>query len=271
MRTSGAPTSARSDAPGEPHPIGLDGSAGRRRAWFVAFLALAFVGLAFLKPWAGAPVGSFAPTSSGNLARATSDGHGIDGSPAVDRRSPAASPEASLAPDPNAILCLGPDGVELLTLVRWPGHEVRTWQPTSGAFGDRLLAPGLAPAVVYSSWVLGIGVCTIGGSSDHPSVSAGALVDVVALDAGHPTGVDLGAPTLINRISPDSSLGVLYGPPAAMPGGSASGAEAVGATWAPGEYGLAFLFPEAPSQRVTWVRVRILAVSGEPEHAVAER
>ena len=147
MPTSGGPTSARSSGPRDgigvvnpapderPEAVRVDGSGRRPRGpQSVIAIAIIFLVLALAKPWGS------------RRGRAT----GLDRRWSRRRRrstiavaSP--SPTSAWPWDPNATSCLGPDGLVLVTLVRWPGHEVRTWQPATAALSEEQAAVATDP------------------------------------------------------------------------------------------------------------------------------
>lgn len=177
------------------------------------------------------------------------------------------------------MLCLSGDTEQLVLLERWAGNEVRSWivatdRPVSGP-----LDPAMARIAVFSSHVIGIGICApqaFGGS-----VAAGARLDdvqVVAQDGHGPKAGDLGRPDPITITTGSPDAAVLYGWPQSTPTDSGPAkpslqptpAEVAGPTppafgpgptatpWPPGSYAIAFVFPADPSARVRWVRLDIL-------------
>lgn len=205
-----------------------------------------------------------------------------------------AVPTSSWPWDPNATTCLGPDGLIVVTLVRWPGHEVRTWQPATAALSVEEAAVSSDPIVVRSSHVVGLGICRIATRSGAASTAAAEVVDVVQLGAGAPPGArrDLGAPSRITVDQPTPYLGILYGPPPGPVGGARprpsaepslpsptrssspiSPSDSVTlpgsstgdtASWAPGSYAVGIQFQGRGPTSILWVAVTIVAAPGEP-------
>lgn len=252
-----------------PDPVRVDGSSRRsRRAQSIVVLAVAFLLVALVKPWGALETGD----GAGPTVAATAP------SIAVITASP--TPAPSWPWDPNATSCLGPDGLVVVTLVRWPGHEVRTWQPAIAELSVEQAAVAAEPIIVRSSHVAGLGICRIETRSGSASTAAAQIVDVVQLGAGAPPGArrDLGAPGRISVDQPTPYLGVLYGPPAgavntgptqttpaavlspaasATPDGDAS-------SWAPGSYAVGIQFPSRGPATLLWVALTVVPATGEP-------
>ena len=218
MPTSGGPTSAKSSGPRDgigvvnpapderPEAVRVDGSGRRPRGpRSVIAIAIIFLVVALAKPWG---------------SRQAGDGAGppvVTTSPSITIADAGPSPTSAWPWDPNATSCLGPDGLVLVTLVRWPGHEVRTWQPATAALSEEQAAVATDPLVVRSSHVVGLGICRIETRSGAASTAAAEIEDVVQLGAGAPPGArrDLGAPSPISIDQPNPYLGILFGPPTA--------------------------------------------------------
>lgn len=265
----------------------VEGSDHRSRsAGTVVALATAFIALAFLKPWSA---WTAATVGMAELPGAIATAPALNDGPS----------HASVAPtipavrDQNAMSCLGPLGVELLTLVRWPGHEVRTWQPTVGAIADDPRDPSLAPVSILSSHVLGVGLCEVGPGADGPSTTTATVTGVVSIEGPGHVRSDLGSPIRITLAEPGTDLGVLYGPPIGSgsvptPSFSASPTDRISTTtlrtispppgveaapgeqtdgpgtWAIGSYAMSFAFAAERPTHVSWLAFRIVVAAGEP-------
>jgi hypothetical protein len=266
-----------------PRPVRVGGSGNRSRgARSLIAIAIAFLVLALVKPW-----GSPGPGDPGTEHRGTPV-------PTTAVAVATASPTSTWPWDPNATTCLGPDGLIVVTLVRWPGHEVRTWQPATAALSVEEAVVSSHPIIVRSSHIVGLGICRIATRSGAASTAAAEIVDVVQLGAGAPPGArrDLGTPSRITLDQPTPYLGILYGPPP-LPAGVAgtgpsaapsplspaasgnsipsgtSAASSPGATgdvasWAPGSYAVGIQFQGRGPASILWVAVTIVAAPGEP-------
>jgi len=257
-------------------------SVGRDRLprTLVAFAAI-IVAIAIVKPWS---IGSGGTPGAGQTAIASA---------AV----PAASSPTAISPpvDPNQMSCMSSTGERVLTLIRWAGHEVRTWQVPDRAIGSDPLDPSLVPLRITSSNVVGIGVCAI-RPDPRSSLDASAIatdVRQVTVRGGQPFMTDLGVPTSMTKPKRDPDLGVLYGPlgsaarlrgrlilgdpgsrilaPSVSPIGPTTsptgmtGSEEPWNTWAIGSYALEFRFASEDSAVVYWLRFDIVAAAGEPD------
>lgn len=264
----------------EPNAVRVEGSFERsRRPFIVVAIAVGFIALAVLKPWAG-------------WAGHDTAGGGV----AIVEATPPSSPSPIPTPwlwDPNAMACMGTTGQQVLTLVRWPGHEVRTWQPATGAVGSDPLDARLVPLRIVSSHVIGLGLCTARQPGDA-TPSAAVVLDVVSITAGSKrAGTDLGPPFPITQQRTAPDLGFLYGPPGpaakpvrgglggffagdssapdaspdALPSSSADAVRpsAVGwSAWTVGSYAVSFPFEDEYPDHVRWLRFEIVAAAGEP-------
>ena len=251
-------------------------------------IVVVFLALALLKPWSfgqdraeggrsGAPVAT--PSGTGLAAGA--------------QPSPSAAPAIL---DPNAMPCLTDAAEQIVIIERWAGHEVRSWvastdETESGPLDDRLV-----PIVVFSTHVVGIGVCA-------PRALAGAgrpaalLLDVrsIVRTADGPSAVDFGTPDPITVQLTGQEPALLFGVPATTPGlpsvgpvpsdrpagstatrhptesptagpasGQGSAAPARGSTtWPTGSYAIAFRFPSDGQDVVRWLRIDLVQGAGE--------
>ncbi|HEY8868860.1 MAG TPA: hypothetical protein VIM30_05675 [Candidatus Limnocylindrales bacterium] len=166
--------------------VRVRGSFERNRtpAVLVAVL-VACIALAVVKPWSADH-----DASSGAGGALPS---GVD----TSRASPSASPRP---PDPNVMSCMSSEGGRVLTLVRWPGHEVRTWQSPGPAIGKDPLDPSLVPLQILSSHVIGIGVCAFRPNPADSVAAAADAYDVVAiLGDALPVAHELGPPVAVTQ------------------------------------------------------------------------
>ncbi len=256
-------------------------SRGPRRASIMTVAVIVLVALAIAKPWTlvatGSPEGPAADPIPASANPATNPG---------DRSAIPTAPSG----DPNAMACLAGETEQLLTIERSAGREVRSWiaVPRIAAAGP--LDPRLVPLTIFSSRVVGLGVCAArtdlgalppGGPSEAGGGSAATLLDVRSITnvAGGAAAIDLGPPSLLpdalNRLDP----ALLYGPPhPAEPASSASpGPPTKSAsadlpsgpspspglpTWRAGSYAIAFRFGSDDVTVVRWLRVELLTGAG---------
>jgi hypothetical protein len=255
--------------------VRVRGSFERNRtpAVIVAVL-VACIALAVVKPWSADH-----NTSSGTSGGALPSGVGTSAA------SASASPRP---PDPNAMSCMSSQGGRVLTLVRWPGHEVRTWQSPGAAIGRDPLNASLVPVQILSSHVIGMGVCAFRPDPVDPVRVAAEAYDVVAIvgDAV-PLARELGPPVAVTQKRTTPDLGFLFGPPVSIardgsgsggpepsspPSASASSADMASTpltpgswpAWPVGSYALSFRFPNGSPDQVEWLRFDVVPAAGEP-------
>ena len=261
-----AASGAEERPPGERQPITERIATGPSRGTgpLVALL-VGLVAIAILKPWdllapaasdplAGLPGGTGASPSTGPVAAAS---------------PPRPTPRASL--DPNATRCMSANGERLVTLIRTPTQDVRSWQLDSGAVGGEPSQAGLTPVLIPSQHVIGLGICAAPSSAAGDDRVAAGFLDVVLVDAAAGAIEDLGRPEILSSgDGPEDA--VLYEAPApvrrlpvASPpvpsDGFVSGPFRLGA-WAPGTYAAAFRYPADPAGVVRWIRFDIVAAPG---------
>ena len=251
---------------GHPTPKRLTTRTSRSSLPIVA-LVVGFLLLATAKPWAG--VGSPGPSVEPRETPPAIAGS----SPSAPGTPPAASP--TVAPeDPNATPCLSASGERLVTLVRTPDQEVRSWQLTTGAEGRDALQPGIVAVQIPAIHVVGIGICAYQPDQASEVRPAAEVLDVILVepagggieDLGQPSPITLdldrqgarlyGAPASL-RIGPDGSF-VLPGPSNGMMLGPGPRL----AAWAVGAYAMAFRYPADDPGVVRWIRFDIVAAPG---------
>jgi hypothetical protein len=157
---------------------------------------------------------------------------------------------------------------QLVTLERRPGNEIRSWAVISTDLASGPLDPAIARVAVYSSHIVGLGICapkSFGG----PSSEVGSSIEAIwPINTGGPV-VTVGRSGTAPRLTVDDSgpgTAVLYGPPI-FPGPTAEpvskGPEAstppdAAVVWPFGSYAVAFVFPADPTQQRRWLRIDIL-------------
>lgn len=252
---------------------------GPRRASILAAAVVVGLALAVIKPWSLGSSGPGGPAGSPLPARVIPPG-----SPATALVSPSAP-----SGDPNAMACLADEAEQVVTDERSAEREVRSWiaVPMTDAAGP--LDPRLAPLVVFSSHVVGLGVCapsTIVSASPGagPAGSAGSgatLIDVrsVSTIGGVATAVDLGPPQLLADVLNGRDPALLYGPPQLGRPASSSGAPqptkraptaaspstppSDAAAWRPGSYAIAFRFSWDDRATLHWLRIDLITGAGD--------
>ena len=232
----------------------------------IVLVAIGLVVFATLKPWGIGGAGPTVPASS----RAPGD---IPAGATASSSTPA-GPDIW---DPNAMACMSSEGDRLLALQRTADEEVRTWL----VLGDTALSDPLDPAAVPlrlpSSHVIGLGVCARRVVQASELSSAAQVVDVETVAVGGGSARDLGAPCVITRQLGIPYLGVLYGPPPSLAGGTCPVIEASSppdagspvpsqrppTTWPIGSYTFGFRFSGDASSVTRWLRLDIVAAVGK--------
>ena len=156
----------------------------RRRSPSVVVGVLAtFVLIALIKPWSFGQDGSDAsrPTTA-----PIPSGAAIAATPSADAvPSPTATPAIV---DPNAMACLTDDAEQIVLFERWAGTEVRSWIAAKDSIVPGPLDARLVPIPIFSSHVIGLGVCAPRSPTGAQDPAA-RLLDIRAIvetDAGHP-------------------------------------------------------------------------------------
>ena len=259
---------------------------GPRRASILAAAVVVALALAVVKPWS---LGQAGP------------GAGANGSAVPSRATPTSSPgSASASPsapsgDPNAMACLADETEQVLTVERSADREVRSWIAVPELAATGPLDPRLVPLTIFSSHVVGIGICaarTAAGVSPMPGAvgpgagSGATIVDVesITVVSGVPAATDLGPPQLLAGALNSTDPALLYGPPpggaASSPRGSPSASARAAATpratdaidspspspgevaWRAGSYAIAFRFPFDDGTVVRWLRIDLVTGAG---------
>jgi hypothetical protein len=262
------PASSGADEPtlGERQPITERIATGPSRGTgpLVALL-VGLVAIAILKPW-----DLLAPAASDPLADLpVGAGASPSAEPVAAGSPPRPTPRASL--DPNATPCMSANGERLVTLIRTPTQDVRSWQLVDGAVGRDAFQPGLVPVRIPSQHVIGLGICGMPPDVTDGQRVGAELLDVALVDIPAGAIEDLGRPAILSSgDGPDDA--VLYAAPApvrrlpiASPpvpsDGFVSGSLDLGA-WAPGAYAAAFRYPADRAGLVRWIRFDIVAAPG---------
>ena len=245
---------------------------------------VAFLLIALLKPWSFGQERSSdtQPGLDGSIAEATGLPT-VAPTPALETTPPTPAP----VPDPNAMACLTDETEQIVLLERWAGNEVRSWVASADVPATGPLDPGLVPVSIFSSHVIGLGVCAPRAQlgAQHP---AAQIVDVFSIehtvDGIHAS--DLGRPGAITREPSGAEPAVLYGVPQAalpnvspggsivLPVGSASPAGSAvpspviapapdaSPAWPTGSYAIGFRFPSDDASLVRWLRVDLIKGAG---------
>ena len=262
---------------------------GRAPSVVVAAIA-AFLLLATLKPWSsGDEAGGGTRAASSAFA---SGGLAIDGVPSpLTAPTPApTSPPTPGIDDPNAMTCMPDDTEQIVIIERSSGREVRSWIASREVAASGPLDPHLVPTVVFSSHVVGLGVCAPRTAATAGRPAALLLevrsIDGTAFDARaselrlpvpvtlQPSGVDAavlyGAPTSTasSPFAPQPSERLLDQPvgeaSSSRPpsSGGVSSPRAAETTWPTGAYAIAFRFASDDPNLVRWLRVDLVKGAG---------
>jgi hypothetical protein len=260
---------------------------GPRRASILASSIVVALALAVLKPWSLVQTGPGTGASGSAVPLWATP----TGSPGSASTSPSAPPG-----DPNAMACLADETEQVLTVERSADREVRSWiaAPELAATGP--LDPRLVPLTVFSSHVVGIGVCaarTAAGVSPTPGAggpgagSGATILDVesITIVSGVAVAADLGPPQLLAGALNSTDPAPLYGPPpTGVPAATSSHAGAPSAhasvttratdvqdsasptpgeaAWRAGSYAIAFRFPFDAGTVVRWLRIDLVTGVG---------
>jgi hypothetical protein len=247
----------------------------------VAVIA-AFLLIALVKPWSFGENRSASGRSGSGTAIPSGGGLAIDG-------------EASLATpaiqDPNAMPCLSNAQEQVVIIERWAGHEVRSWVAATDIIVSGPLDERLVPISVFSTHVVGLGVCgpraRIG--TQQPAAKILDVQGMVHTDSG-PVAVDLGRPDPITLELSGQDPARLYGAPLAAPPSSSVSPPRVdpGAdptpteqprripasdtglpspdggwtTWPTGSFAIAFRFQADGSNVIRWLRLDLIQGAG---------
>jgi hypothetical protein len=257
----------------------------RRAPSVIAALLGAFLLIAITKPWS---LGGDGPATDRSATRVPIGSNGAAAAGIMP--SPSASPspiETPTVPDPNAMACLTDDTEQIVLFERWAGNEVRSWVASRDGIVPGPLDPALLPVPIFSSHVIGLGVCAprsavLGG---RPAAHLLDIRAIVQTDAG-PRAVDLGGSVPITARASGPEPAVLYGPPttrrpgespsmqtpsltvaSAPPHGSPGGSPAPSTSeaspfWATGSYAIGFRFDSDDPSLLRWLRIDLLRGSG---------
>ena len=254
----------------EPNAVHVEGTFQRPRGPSIVIVAfLAGILVALVKPWSfggsGAPEAQTSPLPSGARGGVLSS------------TAPAQSPQV----DPNGMLCLGGDVEQVVAYERSANVEVRNWIAVDDVPVTGPLDPRLARIRIYSSHVVGLGICGPFTGAGVPV--AGRIIDVLlaATMPGEPAK-DLGRPRQITLELGGPDAAVLYGSPqelvvlpdptagAAPPSPGARGTGGIGAElptlrpWSKGAYAIAFAFAWDDPTVVRWLGFDVVPGAGEP-------
>ncbi len=259
---------------------------GRAPSFVVATIA-AFLLIAILKPW------SFGDEAGGGprvpSSASASVGLAIDAVPSR-RTTPTPAPTPPGIDDPNAMTCMPDDTEQIVIMERSAGREVRSWIASRDVAASGPLDPRLVPTVVFSSHVVGLGVCAprTAAAAGQP---AARLLEIQSIDV---TGVgaratELRLPAPITLQPSDVDAAVLYGVPGSranapaapqpserlldQPVGEATSSRqpssagepspaAAETAWPTGAYAIAFRFASDDPNLVRWLRVDLVKGAG---------
>jgi hypothetical protein len=227
----------------------------REPSILVAVIA-AFLLIALIKPWSFGENGSDSGRPGPPVAIPSGSMVVLDVEPSLG-----ATPSIL---DPNAMACLTDATEQVVIIERWAGHEVRSWvavadMTVSGPLDERLVAIS-----IFSSHVIGLGVCAPRARAAGQQPAA-RLLDVRSIiqTASGPLAVDLGKldPITLQPSGPEPAI--LYGAPVVpLPGVSPGPTDGL-ATWPTAAYAIAFRFPSDGSNAVRWLRIDLIEGAGE--------
>jgi hypothetical protein len=217
-------------------PIRFEAAVSRhgRAPAIVAGVAIAFVGIALLKPWAWA-VG---PDPSGGPARAGAVGGRVQGASRGAAPSPSTA-EASI--EAVQAFCMDPGSWRTATIEQWSTDQtVRVWRRIEPRRASGPTDPGIDAVPAVGETVPAIGYCAPVGGPERPS--GPAAVVAWRVDGPLATEIDLRRLAPVDGVS---ELGALWAPPVA------------GATsWPDGRYVFRFVELAAGADAV-WFAVEV--------------
>jgi hypothetical protein len=254
----------------EPNAVHVEGTFERPRAPSVVIVAiLAGVLVALVKPWS---FGSAGAPDAGSSPRAPGVGTSV---------SPVPTPSPQV--DPNGMLCLGGDVEQVVAYERSANAavEVRNWIAVDDVPVTGPTDPRLARIAIFSSHVVGLGICGPFAGDGVPV--AGRIIDVqVAPTTPGKPMKDLGRPRQITLELGGQDAAVLYGSPqdvvvlpdlaygGSQPSTGTDGSGAIRAAlptlrpWSRGAYAIAFAFAWDDPTVVRWLGIELLPGAGEP-------
>ena len=254
----------------------------REPSILVAVIA-AFLLIALLKPWSFGEDGSDGGRPGARGAIPSGSGLAIGGEPSL-----AATPSIL---DPNAMACLTDATEQVVIIERWAGHEVRSWVAAADMTVSGPLDERLVPISIFSSHVIGLGICAPRARIGTQQPAARLLdVQSIVQTASGPLAVDLGKPDPITLQLSGPEPALLYGapvvtlprasvspprfdppadptatepPPETPTSGTGLPSPTDGwATWPTGSYAIAFRFPSDGSNVVRWLRIDLIQGAG---------
>jgi hypothetical protein len=253
----------------EPYAVHVEGAFERPRGpKIVVSVVLVAVLLAVVKPWSFGGSGAPEARSSSRPSAAPA---------VVTSAAPAPSPQV----DPNGMLCLGGDVEQVVAYERSDKVEVRNWIAIDDVPATGPLDPQMAQVKIFSSRVVGLGICGRYAGAGVPV--AGLIVDVQLLTRGtkETLAKDLGRPRQITRELGGQDAAVLYGspqeivvlpdPPDDATRPSADTEPPTLRPWSTATYAIAFAFAADGPGVVHWLRLELAAGVGEPTAATSGR
>jgi hypothetical protein len=259
----------------EPDALPVESPFGRsREPRILVAVAAAFLLLALLKPWS---FGESGDTGGRSPAPSTVPS---GSAPALGVLPSATTP--SPAPDPNAMDCLSDRTEQVVVLERWPGKEVRSWIAAPEVVASGPLDDHLEVIQIFSSHVVGLGICASGNVGGHGSTARFVDVRSIIESSDGSSSVSLGLPQPITREVGGADSARLYGAPGELPQrgsvGRTPGDQGTGRsgrpsaartppspTWPTGAYAVGFSFPSDGAGVVRWLRIDLIHGAGSAE------
>jgi hypothetical protein len=187
-------------------PIRFEAAVSRhgRAPAVVAGVAIAFIGLALLKPWSWA-LGPDLPGGAGRPAAVGAADRGVARGAAPSPSAAEASIEAVQA------FCMDPGSWRTATIEQWsPEQTVRVWRRIEPHRASGPTDPGIDVVPAVGETVPAIGYCAPAGGPDRPG--GPAAVDAWRVDGQSATSIDLRRLAPVDGVS---ELGALWAPPVA--------------------------------------------------------
>ncbi len=213
---------------------------GDRSPLVVAVVVAAFVGLAFVKPWAPA-----APPASPAGSAATEPAAAVP----RPRDTPAPSPigEAVLE------LCHDPLSWRTATIETWRDQTVRVWRAIEPAPASRPLDPSIPVVPAVGNAIAAIGYCAPTSGPDHPVGPAN--IHAWRIDGGAVQTLHLHQIAPVKDVSP---YGALFGPPAEL--GSTT-------SWPNGR--VVFRYEELGKAASVWFAIEVSGITADASSSPA--
>jgi hypothetical protein len=170
-----------------------------RSPLMVAVLVSAFVGLAFVKPWAPAGSGAVLPRESAGTGQV------------VEAPRPPATPTPAPTDAAVLALCHDPLSWRTATIETWRDKTVHVWRAIDPGPATRPLDPSIPVVPAVGTSIQAIGYCAPRGGREQPA--GPAIIHAWRIEGGAVQALKLRQIAPVGEVSP---YGALFGPPAEL-------------------------------------------------------